>query len=184
MPGPVVVFITGPPGAGKTTVGQAWAESQPKAAAVDQDVVRRFIKGGFADAVKAWDADVRWQWALARELCVGLARRYLDEGFDCLIDAPCAPRVPGNTYEDWQILLDGLPVVGPIVLLPDLATVQVRMAGRTGPKKIPPPIVEQLLYPITLTWRDEPGAHLIDNSAMTVQETLDAVSAFISAARS
>lgn len=178
----VVVFLTGPPAAGKSTVAEVWSSSRLEPTAmIDQDKIRRFVKAGFAGVVEGWTQEAARQWALARELTAEMARGYVDAGFSCLIDAPCAPSTPGNTYSDWEVLLDHVPVVGPIVLLPDVEVGVQRAADRPPDRRLPDPVLRQL-YALSAAWWTWPGARIIDNSTMSIEETVAALDAVVSRA--
>lgn len=179
MAGPrsgVGVLITGPAGAGKTTVCEAWAASRARSAVVEQDALRRLVRSGFADPTTGWDDERSAQWALARRQCVSLADGYLRAGFDCAIDASYVPGPAGERYGDgeWPELLRSIGAVGPVVLLPSVEVLQERVAAREGVKRLPPPVVA-MIHSMYAAWVDIPDADVIDSSSLSVEDTLQRV---------
>ncbi len=82
-----VVLVTGPSGAGKTVTAETFAATrQSPTALLDQDLVRTFVKSGFARPDVEWGPEAERQWLLSRSICLDAIGRYLDEGFDCVID--------------------------------------------------------------------------------------------------
>lgn len=62
------------------------ATRQSPTALLDQDLVRTFVKSGFARPDVEWGPEAERQWLLSRTICLDAVGRYLDEGFDCVID--------------------------------------------------------------------------------------------------
>lgn len=181
MSGAIGVLVTGPPGAGKSTVCEAWASSRPRAAVVEQDALRRLVRGGFADPTTGWDDERRAQWALARRQCVSLARGFLEAEFDVAIDGSYVPGPAGERYadEEWPELLRSIGAIGPIVLLPSVDVLQERVADREGVKRLPPPVVSAL-HAMFAAWQDVPGACVIDNSTLSLSATVGKVQSVLS----
>ncbi len=123
--GPHLVLLGGPAGAGKSTVAQAWCGNRSRAAHIDLDDVRRKVVGGFADPQQPGPEQTA-QFELAARQCAALARNFLQDGFDAVIESVFQP----DEYQlTWKPLLEGLnPVL--VVLLPDLAAVLGRSSNR------------------------------------------------------
>jgi adenylylsulfate kinase-like enzyme len=74
---PFVLLLSGPAGAGKTTVARAWASIQQRPTAhISLDDVRDFVKSGYAHPPDGWNAAVEQQHHLARQGCATLALNY------------------------------------------------------------------------------------------------------------
>ncbi len=120
----VPVVVTGPPGAGKSTVAALVAESFPVAALVPGDAFFAFWSRGFVDP---WlpEADEQNSTVLrAAGACVGAYSRG-----DCQV-------VYDGVLGPWLLpaFLDatGLPAVSYVVLLPPVETCLARVATRSG----------------------------------------------------
>jgi len=78
-----IIILTGPPGAGKTTIGKALANSINKSVIVSTDTLRYFVKKG-----KAGIGDRDWEKQLslgAKNACL-LAKSFYREGFNVFLD--------------------------------------------------------------------------------------------------
>ncbi|HET9946105.1 MAG TPA: AAA family ATPase [Actinomycetes bacterium] len=74
---PRLIVLNGPPGIGKSTVALRYVEDHPLALALEQDVVRRLMGG--------WHTREADSGALARELCLAMARTHLVAGHDVVV---------------------------------------------------------------------------------------------------
>ena len=164
---PTILFITGPSGSGKSTTARAWADSWETACAlIDHDLVRHFIRAGFADPGLRWGEDEERQWALARTICCDMARRYIEAGIACIIDAFAPP----DEYRRWQEELADL-AVRVVVLLPSVDVALARNAGRSGDALLRDASVRENHGWMAL-WRNEPTALIIDNGQLSVDAVL------------
>jgi hypothetical protein len=73
---PYLIILNGPPGIGKSTVAGRYVEDHPLALSLEQDVVRGLLGG--------WRTREAESGALARELCLGMARTHLVAGNDVI----------------------------------------------------------------------------------------------------
>ncbi len=123
---PLLVLLGGPAGSGKSTLAQAWCENRTRSAHIDLDKVRHMIAGGFADP-QIEGTEQSAQFELAAKQCSSLARNFLQDGFDTVVESVFQP----DEYQaTWNSLLEGLnPII--IVLLPDLETALQRSTFRT-----------------------------------------------------
>lgn len=74
---PRLIVINGPPGIGKSTLARRFLEDHPLALSLEQDVVRGLLGG--------WRSRQADSGALARQLCLSMARTHLDEGHDVVV---------------------------------------------------------------------------------------------------
>jgi AAA domain len=170
---PFVLLLTGPAGAGKTTVAAEWASTRvTQTAHLSLDDVRDFVKSGYADPEDGWNEETHAQYDLARDLCAKIARRYVASGIGCAIDDAIFPEWPAVGYDGWHRALADVPHAL-VVLLPRLDAARRRSeAGHEGHRRLRPETV-QMIYDDMLPWRnsDLPIA-IIDNSDLSVADTV------------
>lgn len=78
-----VLVLTGPPAAGKTTLGRMLAGGRARGVLVDVDDVRQMVVGGHA---APWEgAEGREQQRLGVTNACGLARRFVRRGYDVVV---------------------------------------------------------------------------------------------------
>jgi adenylate kinase family enzyme len=80
---PKIIILTGPPGAGKTTIGKILAEKVKNSAVVSTDTLRYFLKNGKADK---GDKDWERQLSLGAENACILAKNFFKNGFNVFLD--------------------------------------------------------------------------------------------------
>jgi hypothetical protein len=118
----IVLAITGPAGAGKSTVAEKLAKQLGRCVNIDADHIKHMIVSGFYkdDSAGGWGFD---QWGLVGDSIGLLARNFLDAGYDVII----------NGYIDepaWTNLQRHITLTHKVLLLPRLDTVTDRDAGR------------------------------------------------------
>ncbi len=171
-----VVFFTGPTGAGKSTVADAWASSRESPTGYwDHDDARYLLRSGFVsrrevrlDESRRAEAD--HQWLLAARVCGAVAGQYVRFGIDFAL---AAFRPPGNWMDCWDAV-DALdPVI--VVLRPSIEVCLTRDAGRLGRLHTGEESIQRAFTYDWDPWRSDPRAMVIDNSDLGVQETIDLV---------
>lgn len=80
-----LVLVSGPPGAGKSTVSHALAGSFPLGMHVPVDDLREWVVGGMAHPI-GWSDETTRQYELAEDAASETARRYRRAGFVVVID--------------------------------------------------------------------------------------------------
>jgi adenylylsulfate kinase-like enzyme len=102
-----VVFFTGPPAAGKSTIAAAWASSRATPTAhIDHDQARFLLRSGYVSRTDAHadpalrEAGER-QWLLAAAVCESMAATYVAWGVDVAVSAF---RPPGHWKGRWEQL--------------------------------------------------------------------------------
>lgn len=161
-----VLLITGPAGAGKSSLAEAFAASRPQPTVLlHHDEVRSYVRSGRAAEGENFGAQALRQWQLAREVCIAALTLYLDAGFDCVVDAFC----PGTDVA-WRSGVPRAAEFRSFVLLPPLEVAIGRNARRRSRALTPTTV--RLNYQEFL---DHPleGARVIDNSNMSICETVE-----------
>jgi predicted kinase len=172
LPGaPFVLLLTGPAGAGKTTVAAEWASTRSSPTAhVSLDDVRDFLKSGYANPEDGWNEETQAQYDLARELCATLARRYVEAGIGCAVDDAVFPEWAEVGYRRWESALGDVPHAL-VVLFPRLDVARRRNAsGHDGHRRLRADTM-RMIYEDMLPWHDT-DVPVIDNSDLSVAETV------------
>ena len=169
-----VVLISGPAGAGKTATASAWAKSHRHPTVhLSIDTIRRFVKSGYANPEDGWNEETQRQYDLAQVACAGVARKYGEGGYWCAIDDAVFPDWPEVGYGKWQAVL--APIQSRlVVLLPSLDRVLERNGIRSDRSRLKESTV-RMIYDMMVEWRDCSHAVVIDNSDLTIEETVAAL---------
>ena len=172
-------MLTGPAGAGKSAIAEAWADTRAHPCAhVPLDRVRSFVRSGFVNPVDGWNDETQRQLDLARGSVAVLARRYVEAGFSCVIDDVVFPEWAPSGFDRWRQELDGLtPHL--IVLMPSLERCIERNAGRGGEDVLPGQMVRRI-YSDMSPWLRQADVSVIDNSELSVKDAVRAIEAALS----
>lgn len=165
-----IIFITGSPGAGKTTIGRRVAEQFPKSIHIDLDDLRGSVMSG-AITPGEWSDEATKQFQLARTTAAYMAKLYRANGFDVIIDDVC---VPEFFAEQWAELFQH-EGVNKVLLLPTPAALTARMRKRNGP-------FEEFFITQAIPWlysylepMDKSGWIVIDSSGLSIEQTVATV---------
>jgi len=165
-----VLLVTGPPGAGKTTVCKEFARTADGDwAYVSQDDVHDFIYAGYESAndfYENWNDDTKRQWKVGIEICCDLVKDYYENDIHCVVDFFATPA----EFEKWRRHLEEVPYQI-IVLLPNEATTIQRNNQRSVGAKLKEAKV-RLLHSLQLEWAKNDTATLIDNTDSSVENTV------------
>jgi predicted kinase len=160
---PEIVVLSGPPGSGKSTVGQALARRWPRAVHIHTDDFYRWIVSGY---VEPWLPEARAQNTVAMEAMAQVAQRFADGGYAVVVDGIVGPWF----LEPWRALAGPVSYV---VLRPSLEIAEQRAATR-GDHPLQDLSVVALMHK---AFEDlgplEP--HAIDSTNLTADDTADEV---------
>ena len=173
MAAPIFV-ISGPPGAGKSSVARALAMRYPFGMHIPIDDLREWVVAGVAHPVPAWTDETSRQFHLARTGAARLARLYAQAGFAVVLDDVMFPEAYDQSMAPE---LRGLRVVR-IVLLPAEAIAQQRNRERTG-KSFTPSFLVETIRDVHASMQQADfaaaGWHVLDNSSQSLEETVQAL---------
>lgn len=126
-----IIFITGAPGSGKTTIARQVAQHFPKSLHIQVDQLREMMVNGVAlPGGGGWNEEASRQFQLARSTAIYMAKLYAENGVDVVIDDVC---VPPEFAEHYTALFDDNPAVQRVLLLPTAEALVERLNQRGGP---------------------------------------------------
>ena len=169
-----IFLLTGPPGAGKSSVARTLLQRFPFGFHIPLDDLREWVVSGVAHPVPTWSEETTRQFTLAREGAVRLAKQYAKAGFAVVIDDII------NVQDVAQLFapaLEGYPF-HKIILLPPVVVAQHRNRERTN-KSFDTNILAEPIRNIHQWFSDQVAPAdewaTIDNSGLTIDETVDTI---------
>jgi predicted kinase len=163
---PQALILTGPPGAGKTTVAELLAARYERAVHLESDRFFRFIECGF---IEPWRSESHEQNVVVMDIVGEAAARYARAGDFTIVDGILTP---GWFLEPVRDALTGAGVtVSLAILRPSLEVAVARARDRPAEPLREPAVITQL-------WQGyadlgELERHVIDNEGMTAEETTE-----------
>lgn len=170
-----IFLIIGIPATGKTTTSRALASRFPMALHIPVDDLRMMVVSGLVLPGPEWTEALVEQVSLARRSAARMALAYREAGFTAVID----DFLDSNTPGDYRELLQQ-PGVRRAVLLPTQEEARRRNHKRSGGGPDAAYIDDGIRFfydtarELAARLSDE-GWLVIDNTALTVEETVDAI---------
>ncbi len=168
-----ILFITGGPGSGKSSVARRVAEGFDRSFHLQVDELREGMVRGFAFPSLPFSDEVATQFRVARRTASFMAREYADAGITFVIDDTPLP----SDFVDWYPELIADVRLVRVMLVTDGSTVIERIRQRNGPfdhqiSAFGAEVMDE--YVATLP-RD--GWTVIDNTNSTLDDTVAEVQA-------
>jgi len=169
-----VLLITGPAGAGKSTVAKEWATSNTADSVhLSLDSFRELVKSGFRNPELGWVDETQRQLDLARSNVAAVAKNYTSAGFDIVVDDAVFPNWSEVGIDRWKEAMSPIEI-RLIVLLPSWNKVFDRNASRSEDRRLRETTLHTI-YDDMCGWREKSGAEIIDNSNLTVAQTVSEI---------
>jgi predicted kinase len=177
MSGGRIVIVSGPPGAGKSTVARRLAESADALLAVllHSDDFYAYIRKGY---VPPWKSESHAQNTIVLDALAASASVYAKGGYAVFVDGIVGPWF----FDPWlRIAREQALNVHYVLLLPDLPTTLARATARSAPALTDP-------QPVQIMWQqfarlDGLDDHVFDTTRLTTEQTVETISAAIVAGR-
>lgn len=168
-----LIFLTGPPGAGKTSTAFVWSMRRPRPTwPLEWDATSSALRMARQLGYSCLPDDTGLRYALAAEVMAEQAAEITAAGNDCIVVGAWARDWPGPN--PWAPMEQLQPIV--CVLLPNVETAVARNAfdlHRRGPYAVPEEHVRGAFALDWRLWDGERRAVVLDNSGLTIEETAD-----------
>jgi ADP-ribose pyrophosphatase YjhB (NUDIX family)/chloramphenicol 3-O-phosphotransferase len=165
-----VMIVTGPAGAGKTTVARELCRRFERAAHIAVDKLRHMVVSGYASPLpgQADAEEARRQGQLARRNAAALARNFAGAGFHAVIDDVLERR---EELDEYLAALAGCTVAC-VTLLPTVEALHARDAGRPPEQRMGD---RALALHRTIAANGETRGLRLDTSGWTPEQTVDVI---------
>jgi predicted kinase len=167
-----IIFITGPAGAGKTTIGRRLTERFPKSVHIKVDDLRESIVNG-NPTPGPWSEEQTKKFQLGRATATYMTKLYVMNGFDVVVDEVCVPEFFADQYAE----LFAIESIYKVMLIPSQNVVAARLLQRGDPDAHVKFLIEHgnpWLYGY-LEPMPKAGWIVIDSSNLTIEQTTEEV---------
>ena len=170
-----IVVLTGPPGAGKTTVAAKLARSQPMGVHLSGDQVFHWIVSGF---IPPWEPESGPQNRTVITAIASVAARFAEGGYSVIVDGIVGPWF----LAQWQRAVGLDEPLEYVILRPSRAVAMSRALERLGPADL---VDAEPVRAMFDAFQDlgTLESHVIDSTDLDVASTLKRVEAGLDAGR-
>ena len=170
-----VIFLTGPPASGKTSTSFLWSLQRSRPTwPLEWDATASVLRAGNELGLECLPDGMNERYQLAADVITNQAEAIIEAGNDCIVVGAWALDWPGPN--PWAAMEPLDPIV--CVLLPDVETSVLRNSTdphRQGRYTVPEAHVRGSHSQNWKLWERRPRTVVIDNSALSMQETVDAL---------
>lgn len=166
-----IVFLTGAPASGKTTIARMLAKDSPKSIHIPVDQLREMMVSGIhLPGGGGWSDEATRQFQWARTSTGYMANLYASNGVDAFIDDVCVPQFFADQYAE----LFKNPAALRVLLMPSKDALIERLKKRAGPydthMMAAIPLIYEYLEPMP-----KDGWIVLDSSEWSVEQTFQEV---------
>jgi predicted kinase len=167
-----IVIVSGPPGAGKSTIARRLAECSPQARAVHlhTDDFYAYIRRGY---LAPWLIEASEQNMVVMKALALAAATYAKGGYEVLVDGIVGPWF----FDPWLAVVAEYGIdLRYILLMPDEAATVTRATARTAPGALTDPAVVRVMWGHFGTYAP-PAEHILDTTGQSAEDTFLTVQA-------
>jgi len=164
-----MLIVTGPPGAGKTTVSSLLAARFERSVVLRGDDFFHFIHRGY---VAPWQPDSQHQNEVVIDATAAAAAQYCAGGYVVVVDAIVGPWF----LDRWCAQVPEAVAVHYVILQPNKEVAARRASGRRGRDDLVDPVPVALMHDAFAS-RGGRHANVVDSSSHTPEETASVVAA-------